>query len=85
MKYRQQPRPPRFGHSPQFRTSSTQGAFPSWVQIALALSGLFVLATIVAVLYRTPSPFAETPRAVTVATTNPADALGFDSESALPR
>ncbi|WP_433678636.1 hypothetical protein [Nocardia sp. CA-119907] len=77
MKYRQQPRPARFGQASQFRPGSIRGTFPSWVQIALALGGLFVLAAIVAVLYGTPSPLVETPRAVTVVTTNPAAAQGF--------
>ncbi|WP_433520857.1 hypothetical protein ACQPZ2_26120 [Nocardia pseudovaccinii] len=47
------------------------------MQIALALGSLFVLAVIVAMLYGTPSPLAETPRAVTVATTDCAAAPGF--------
>ncbi|WP_157187638.1 hypothetical protein [Nocardia vinacea] len=81
MKYRQQPRPAPFGHAPQFSTRSTQQTCPSWVQIALALGSLFVLAVIVATLYGTPSPLAETPRAVTVATPNTATPPGFTALS----
>jgi len=49
--------------------SDPREVFPSWAQITLALGGLFVLAAIVITLYGTPSPLADEPRQVTVATT----------------
>ncbi|WP_327098275.1 hypothetical protein OIE68_05365 [Nocardia vinacea] len=51
------------------------------MQITLALGSLLVLAAIVAALYGAPSPLAETPRAVTVATTKPAAAADFPTLS----
>jgi hypothetical protein len=64
--------PQQFGQSIEFGPSNPREAFPSWVQIVLALGGLFLLAAIVVTLYGTRSPLADEPRQVTVATTGPA-------------